>query len=68
MSAIAPLEGVTQVVAERGDLAHLVLFLWATSASGLLVWALKELVACNRRFEAFVEEIARISRLFDDRA
>lgn len=52
--------------AERGDLAHLALFLWASSASGLLVWALREIAASNRRFEDFVTEIARLERLFSD--
>ena len=52
--------------AERGDLAHLALFLWAASASSLLVWALREIAASNRRFEDFVTEIARLERLFSD--
>jgi hypothetical protein len=41
------------------------LFLWASGASGLLVWALRELVASNRRFDEFVKEIARLNRFFD---
>ncbi len=52
--------------AERGDLAHLALFLWASGASGLLVWTLREISASNRRFEDFVTEIARLERLFAD--
>ncbi len=52
--------------AERGDLGHLALFLWASGASALLVWALKEIAASNRRFEDFVTEIARLERLFAD--
>ncbi len=52
--------------AERGDLAHLALFLWATSTSALLVWSLREIVRSNRRFEDFVTEIARLERLFAD--
>lgn len=55
---------LTELVAARGDLAHLALFLWATGASGLLVWTLRELVAANRRFDAFVAEIAHLNRLF----
>ena len=51
---------------ERGDLAHLALFLWASGASGLLIWALKELAASNRRFNDFVSEIARLNKLFRD--
>ena len=57
---------VTKEFATRGDLAHLALFLWASCASGLLVWALKELAASNRRFNDFVNEIARLNRLFRD--
>ena len=52
--------------AERGDLAHLALFLWASGASGLLVWALKELALSNKRFNDFVSEISRLNRLFRD--
>lgn len=55
---------LTQVVAERGDLAHLSLFLWASGASGLLVWALKELSTANRRFNDFITEISNLNRLF----
>ena len=57
---------VTKEFATRGDLAHLALFLWATGASGLLVWALRELAASNRRFNDFVNEIARLNKLFRD--
>ncbi len=57
---------VTRQFAEHGDLAHLALFLWASGASGLLVWALKELAASNRRFNDFVTEIARLNKLFRD--
>jgi hypothetical protein len=57
---------VTQEFVQRGDLAHLALFLWASGASALLVWALRELAASNRRFNDFVSEIARLNRLFRD--
>ncbi len=57
---------VTSQFAERGDLAHLALFLWASGASGLLVWALKELALSNKRFNDFVSEISRLNRLFRD--
>lgn len=49
--------------AERGDLGHLALFLWASGATGLLVWTLRELVAANKRFDDFVGEIAHLNRL-----
>lgn len=61
------MDPITESVVERGDLAHLALFLWASGASGLLVWALKELAASNRRFNDFVNEIARLTALFRDR-
>jgi hypothetical protein len=59
------LDDITRTISERGDLAHFVLFLWASGASGLLVWALRELAASNRRFNDFVSEIARLNRFFD---
>jgi hypothetical protein len=49
---------------ERGDLAHLALFLWASSASGLAWFALKELAAASRRFDDFVRELARFNDTF----
>jgi hypothetical protein len=57
---------VTSQFAERGDLAHLALFLWASGASALLAWTLKELAASNKRFNDFVAEIARLNKLFRD--
>ena len=61
------MDELTHTFVERGDLAHLALFLWASGASGLLVWALRELAAANRRFSDFVNEIARLNRFFKDR-
>ncbi len=55
-----------QEFAERGDLAHLALFLWASGASTLLVWALRELALSNKRFNDFVNEISRLNKLFRD--
>lgn len=57
---------ITEEFAARGDLAHLALFLWAMGASGLLIWALKELAVSNRRFNDFVSEIARLNQIFRD--
>jgi hypothetical protein len=53
---------VAQTFVERGDLAHLALFLWASGASGLLLFVLRELACANRRFDAFVRELARFNR------
>jgi hypothetical protein len=46
---------------ERGDLAHLALFLWAAGASALLIHVLRELTAASRRFDRFVRELARFN-------
>jgi hypothetical protein len=46
---------------ERGDLAHLALFLWASVASALLAHALRELVAANKRFDEFVRALSRFN-------
>jgi hypothetical protein len=55
---------LTTTFAERGDLAHLALFLWASSASALAVFALRELTASMRRFDDFVRELARFNKRF----
>ena len=57
---------ITQTIVERGDLAHLALFLWASGSSGLLVWTLNELAAANRRFDGFVRELSHFNRRFGD--
>ena len=58
---------LVRTFAERGDLAHLALFLWASSATALLLFALRELAACMRRFDDFVRELARFNETFGDR-
>ncbi len=50
-----------RIFSERGDLAHLALFLWAASSSGLLLFALRELAAATRRFDDFVRELSRFN-------
>jgi len=62
------MDELTKTIAARGDLAHLALFLWASGASGLLVFTLRELAAANRRFEDFVKEIAALNQLFKRRS
>jgi hypothetical protein len=57
---------VTAAFAERGDLAHLALFLWASGASALVLTLVRELSAQARRLDAFVAEIARVTRRIDD--
>lgn len=58
------MDNLTTTIIERGDLAHLALFLWASGASGLLVWSLKEMAKVNQHFNDFVREIAALNRLF----
>lgn len=50
--------------AQRGDLAHLALLLWAGSASALGWFALRELAASVRRFDDFVRELSRFNDTF----
>ena len=47
---------------ERGDLAHLALFLWAAWVSALLLLALRELSAATRRIDDFVRELSRFNQ------
>ncbi len=58
------MDDLTRTIVERGDLAHLALFLWASGASALLIWTMRELAAANRRFNDFVTEISNLNRLF----
>jgi hypothetical protein len=58
------MDELTKSVVERGDLAHLALFLWAGGASTLLVWSLRELSKVNQHFNDFVREIATLNQLF----
>lgn len=58
------MDDLTKTVIERGDLAHLALFLWATGSSALLVWSLREMARVNQHFNDFVQEIAQLNRLF----
>ena len=58
---------VLAIFIERGDLAHLALFLWAGGASSMLWFTLREAAAANRRFDAFVRELARFNHTFGER-
>ena len=55
------MDSITDSILTRGDLAHLALFLWASGASALLYQAFREITAANRRFDAFVRELARFN-------
>ena len=61
------MDSLIRTFMERGDLAHLALFLWASSASAALVFALRELAAASRRFDDFVRELARFNDIFGER-
>lgn len=55
---------LTELIAARGDLAHLALFLWASAMTALAWFALRELAAASRRFDDFVRELARFNDTF----
>ena len=57
---------ITRHFAEHGDLAHLTLFLWASTTTALLLWTLRELAAASRRFEGFLRELARFNARHDE--
>jgi len=51
-----------RIFSERGDLAHLALFLWAVAASAAFLITLRELAAATRRFDEFVRQLSRFNR------
>ncbi|MGJ0425839.1 phage portal protein, partial [Methylocystis sp.] len=53
---------ILNAILERGDLAHLALFLWACAATAQAYLALRELGEATRRLDAFVRELARFNR------
>jgi hypothetical protein len=53
-----------RIFSERGDLAHLALFLWASSATAILLFALRELARALRALDDFVRELARFNERF----
>jgi hypothetical protein len=56
------MDDLIRTFSERGDLAHLALFLWASSASALALFALREHAAAVRRFDDFVRELSRFNK------
>jgi hypothetical protein len=58
------MDDLIRTFTERGDLAHLALFLWAASASAVAVFVLRELAAAVRRFDDFVRELSRFNKRF----
>jgi hypothetical protein len=61
------MEDLIRTVTARGDLAHLALFLWASGASAVAWFALREFAAAMRRFDEFVRELARFNERFGRR-
>ncbi|CAN7593738.1 hypothetical protein LJR090_005104 [Bosea sp. LjRoot90] len=62
---MSPFDGAAAGIVARGDLGHLALLLWAFSASGLALFALRELIAANRRFDEFVRELASFNARYE---
>jgi hypothetical protein len=60
----APMTDIVNSILERGDLAHLALFLWACAATMQAYLALRELGEGARRLDAFVRELARFNRRY----
>jgi hypothetical protein len=61
------MDDLIRTFTERGDLAHLALFLWASSATALLLFTLRELAAATRRFDEFVRALAQLNERFKGR-
>ncbi|MDE1567601.1 hypothetical protein J5J86_11045 [Aquabacter sp. L1I39] len=55
------MDALLRAFAERGDLAHLALLLWAGSATLVAVRALAALSRATERLDAFVRELARFN-------
>ena len=58
----ATMSDILNAILERGDLAHLALFLWACAATAQAYLALRELGEATRRLDAFVRELAQFNR------
>lgn len=58
------MDAIIASIIERGDLAHLALFLWACGASALLLATMREVFRLNARFDGFLRELTR----FNERA
>ncbi|MGE0036999.1 MAG: hypothetical protein AB7S93_15280 [Xanthobacteraceae bacterium] len=62
------MDDLVRTFSERGDLAHVALFLWAASATAIAGFALRELAAAIRRFDEFVRELSRFNDRFGGRS
>ncbi len=61
------MDDLVRTFSERGDLAHVALFLWAASATAVATFVLRELAAAIRRFDEFVRELSRFNDRFGGR-
>jgi len=61
------METLLRTFAERGDLTHLALLLWALVSTFAFLRTLAELGHATRRFDAFVRELARFNARLNDR-
>ncbi len=55
------MDSLIRIFAERGDLAHVALLLWAGTASLVALRALAALARATERLDAFVRELARFN-------
>jgi len=53
---------ILNAILDRGDLAHLALFLWACVATAQAHMAMRQLSEATRRIDSFVRELARFNR------
>lgn len=60
------MDALIRAFAERGDLAHLALLLWALAASAALWRTLGALTRATALMDAFVRELARFNARCDD--
>ncbi|MCC5977081.1 MAG: hypothetical protein JJU21_03380 [Salinarimonas sp.] len=56
------IEALAGSMIERGDLAHIALFAWASVASLFAAAQHREAAAASRRFDDFVRELAIFNR------
>lgn len=55
------MDSLIRAIAERGDMAHVALLLWALGASAAFFKAFSEVSRASRRFDEFVRELARFN-------
>ncbi|MEM6711477.1 MAG: hypothetical protein AAF590_04275 [Pseudomonadota bacterium] len=61
------IERLTMILAEKGDMGHVALFLWAAAASVQSLMLLRDLTATAARLEDFVMAIAQVNAMITER-